>query len=119
MRIAPANVAGGAMERLFPQRAECSELTVSCHPDDYSAGSIARAVEDCNAHLLNLNLTADTTPQGHAVVELRIGMLDPSCVARSLERHGYTVRATRSPRESADESKARRRAEELMHYLSV
>lgn len=108
-----------ALRRLLPERNDCSELTVTCHPADYSASAVARAVEDCDAHLLNLNLTSDTTPAGEAVVELRVGLLDPSGVARSLERYGYTVASMRSSAESSDEATARRRAEELMHYLSV
>lgn len=108
-----------ALQRLLPERNDCSELTVTCHPADYSASALARAVEDCDAHLLNLNLTSDTTPEGEAVVELRVGLLDASGVARSLERHGYTVTSMRSPIESSDEATARRRAEELMHYLSM
>ncbi len=108
-----------ALQRLLPERNDCSELTVTCHPADYSASALARAVEDCDAHLLNLNLTSDTTPGGEAVVELRVGLLDASGVARSLERHGYTVTSMRSPIESSDEATTRRRAEELMHYLSM
>lgn len=79
-------------ERLFPQQPECSELTVRCRRNDYSASAIARAVEDCDAHLINLNVTSlrgeDTDD---LLVDLRINHRNALSVARSLERYGYEV----------------------------
>ena len=46
--------------RLMPENPETGRLTVACAPADYSASIIARAVEDVDAHLLNLNVTADS-----------------------------------------------------------
>ncbi len=85
-------------ERLYPAAEDSSEITVVCRREDYSASSIARAVEDSDSHILNLNVTAD---RGDAdglsmVVELRINRRDPSAAARSLERYGYEVTSTRS-----------------------
>lgn len=71
------------LARLMPARPDASRLTVTCRPGDYSASAIARAVEDCNAHLLNLNVTSDTDADGDLTVELRISHRDTGAVARS------------------------------------
>ncbi|MDE6684329.1 MAG: hypothetical protein K2J94_04020, partial [Duncaniella sp.] len=55
----PALSSTPSLERLFPPRDESSRLLVSCITSDYSASRIARAVEDADAHLLNLNVTTD------------------------------------------------------------
>lgn len=88
-----------APARLFPLADDVSELTLVCPRRDYSASLIARAVEDCDAHLLNLNVTSDPSPDGDAgsiVVELRVSRRDPSSIARSLGRYGYDVVDTRT-----------------------
>jgi len=78
--------------RLFPPQQEASELTVRCRRSDYSASLIARAVEDCDAHLLNLNVTALSGEEADdLVVDLRINHRNALSVARSLERYGYEV----------------------------
>ena len=51
-----------SVARLFPQVDESTELTITCRPSQYSASAIAHAVEDADAHLLNLNVTAGTAP---------------------------------------------------------
>ena len=81
-------------ERLFPPQPESCEITVACFRADYSASAIARAVEDCDAHLLNLNVTGDILPSGAMTVELRVSHRDSGAVSRSLERYGYRVTAT-------------------------
>lgn len=83
--------------RLFPPSDEASELLVACRRADYSASVLARAVEDCDAHLLNLNLTGDKAPDGSddLLVELRVGLRNAMGVARSLERYGFRVLLTR------------------------
>ena len=69
----PADPAS-TLERLFPPVRESSMLMVACRRGDYSASRIARAVEDCDAHLLNLNVTADTDSFDNRIVaELRVG----------------------------------------------
>ena len=45
-------------EYLYPPVADSSRLLVGCSREDYSASRIAHAVEDCDAHLLNLNVTS-------------------------------------------------------------
>ena len=102
--------AAGRLERLFPAVGESSVLTVACRRPDYSASAIARAVEDCDAHLLNLNVTSD--------VSSPTDPLDPSAVTRSLERYGFRVLEARG-RDSADDEALRLRLDELIHYLNV
>lgn len=80
--------------RLFPPHPESCEITVACFRADYSASLIARAVEDCDAHLLNLNVTGDVLPSGELLVELRVSHRDSGSVSRSLERYGYRVVAS-------------------------
>lgn len=115
--------AAGRLERLFPAVGESSVLTVACRRPNYSASAIARAVEDCDAHLLNLNVTSDvsspTDPLDDTLVaELRITHRDPSAVTRSLERYGFRVLEARG-RDSADDEALRLRLDELIHYLNV
>ncbi len=66
-------------------------MCVAAH--DYSASAIARAVEDCDAHLINLNVLADRPSEapGQCLVALRVDHRNASAVARSLERYGMRV----------------------------
>lgn len=108
--------------RLFPLVDDTSELTLVCRRSDYSASTIARATEDCDTHLLNLNITADPSPDGNPesiVVEIRIGRRDPSAVARSLSRYGYDVVDTRSPMTDMAGDRALGRIRELIRHLEV
>ena len=113
--------AEAALQRLFPAVEDSSRLTVSCRRTDYSASAVARAVEDCDAHLLNLNVTSDGAmdPFGDEVtVELRVSHRNAAAVARSLERYGYRVVAMEHAR-GADSDTMRERVNELIHYLEV
>ena len=107
------------LARLMPMRHDTSRLTVTCRPSDYSASAIARAAEDCDAHLLNLNVTADTTDNGEMTVELRISTRDTRSVARSLLRYGYTVALDRSDISDDDLQVMRERVNALIHYLEI
>lgn len=69
---------------------DATTLTIACDSLDYSASAIARAVEDCDAHLLNLNVTGEGDP-GQVVADLRVNRRNGLSVARSLERYGFTV----------------------------
>lgn len=105
------------VERRFPGNEESSELTIECRRTDYSASAIARAVEDCDAHLLNLNVTSvPATTDGCVVVDLRVSHRNSEAVARSLERYGYLV-TSMDVYDEAMTAKARRNALELLHYL--
>lgn len=81
---------------------ESSRLLVGCRREDYSASRIARAVEDCDAHLLNLNVTSfgdspgfddgeHDAPRFPVVFDIRVNHRNASGVSRSLVRYGYTV----------------------------
>ena len=107
------------LERLFPPVEESSTILLACPRGDYSASRIARAVEDCDAHLLNLNITSDgETFDNRIIAELRVSHHNPESVGRSLERYGYeVVDAEGAP--LADDSLMRSRYDELMHYLGI
>ena len=115
------------LARLFPPVEESSRLTVACRRANYSAGAIARAVEDCDCHLLNLNLTAPVVgsrdPLDDTVtVDLRVSRRDPAAVARSLERYGFRVIDGQASAEAASDAatdEVRRRVNELIHFLNV
>lgn len=63
-----------------------------CRRSDFSASTVARAVEDCDAHLLNMNVTSLPGEQyGEVVVDIRVNVRNGYGIARSLERYGYEV----------------------------
>ncbi len=119
-------------EYLFPVVPESSRLLVGCRREDYSASRIAHAVEDCNAHLLNLNVTSlqgddmrradvfDSDEYADAkfpvVFDIRVSHRDAAGIARSLERYGYTVLEAQNAA-GADDDTLRDRLELLFKYL--
>lgn len=103
---------------LFPPSADSSELTVMCRREDYSASVIARAVEDADAHLLNMNVTSEVPREGYVAVDLRISHRNAGAAASSLERYGLTVTAIHSGFDAEAEVTARR-IDELMANLNV
>jgi hypothetical protein len=108
------------LSRFFPPQAEECRLTICCRPSQYSASVIARAVEDCDAHLINLNVTADKSAEGDLVVDLRINHRHGEAVARSLERYGYDVVSINGGADDdPTEELARERIGELLHYLNI
>ena len=80
----------------MPENPETGRLTVACAPADYSASIIARAVEDVDAHLLNLNVTADSDA-ARVVTDLRVSHRNVGAVARSLMRYGYEILSADAP----------------------
>lgn len=104
--------------RLFPANEESSELSIRCFRSDFSASRIALAVEDCNANLLNMNVTSEVSPLGEIIVDLRVSHRNASSVARSLERYGYSVERISAPETDdleGDDTTARRIGELLAH----
>lgn len=81
-----------ALSRQIAPRYDCSIIELECAPQDYSASILARAVEDTDAHLVDL-LTSPMD-EGLLRVTLRIRCEDPSAAAHSLERYGYNVLET-------------------------
>lgn len=118
--IKPANAGYDHPElsRLFPHVDDWSRLRVTCRAADYSAGAIVRAVEDSDAHVLNLNVTADSAP-GLTVAELRINMRDPMTAVRSLERYGFSAEIIDTVGDAHEIDEMRRRVDELIHYLEI
>ncbi len=114
---------GVPVERLFPPLDEGSTLVVAIPPGNYLASTIVKAVEDIDAHLLNLNVAADRTDDGELMVHLRIDRRHALSAARSLERYGYRVIAVDSANGSAedrvDDETTRERVNALLHYLEI
>lgn len=114
-------------EYLYPPVPDSSRLLVGCRREDYSASRIAHAVEDCDAHLLNLNVTgfnteADSdTSSGYSakfpvVFDIRVSHRNADSIMRSLERYGYTVLdAQDAP--GVDKDTMRERIELFFKYL--
>ncbi|MDE6783527.1 MAG: hypothetical protein K2J17_07385 [Paramuribaculum sp.] len=105
------------MRHLFPDAGESSRLTIVCRREDYSASRLSHAVEDADAHILNLNITDEVPFEGGITVELRISHRHGSAVARSVERYGYTV--TRISGHDEMMQLTRERLDELMAHLNV
>lgn len=104
---------------LMPPQQEASVLTVACWPDDFSASALARAVEDSDAHLINLNVTATRLDDGRITVELRTNHRHYDSTARSLERYGFEVIAADAPGADEPDEAFRLRAAELLHIINI
>ncbi|MBO4965665.1 MAG: hypothetical protein J6C81_05310 [Muribaculaceae bacterium] len=102
--------------RLLPARDDSSIIVMECRPEDFSASVIARAVEDADAHLVDM--MSSPTADGKISVTLRIRLTDPSAAIRSLERYGYDVVDT-GGRAMANEAVAEERLNALQVYLNV
>lgn len=107
------------LDAIYPA-GDGAELLIAVAPGDYSASRIARAVEDCDRHLLNLNVMSGRTAETERLlVAVRIdshGGLP--AVERSIERYGYDVIAT-SAADVEPDDEGRRRVEELLHLLEI
>lgn len=80
--------------RMIAPRDDCSVITIECDPEDYCASQLAHAVEDSDAHLVDLF----TSPgkNGRMIVTLRVRHSDPTAAVRSLERYNFNVVEARS-----------------------
>lgn len=116
----------------MPPQSEASVITVACYPDDYSASHLARAVEDSDAHLLNLNVTDLRLDDGRITISLRTNRRESTSTIRSLERYGYEVldnSTARQPDNSENsenldnsdnfDNTLRLRAAELLHIINI
>lgn len=75
--------------RMIAPRDDCSVITLDCSPQEYSASTLAHAVEDSDAHLVDLiSAPADN---GRVMVTLRVRHSDPTAAVRSLERYNFHV----------------------------
>lgn len=75
--------------KMIATRDDCSVITVECRPEDYSASMLAHAVEDSDAHLVDLFTVP--SDDGNIIVTLRVSHQDPSSAVRSLERYDFHV----------------------------
>lgn len=78
-----------ALGRLIAPRDDSSIVVVRCKPAEYSASRLAHAVEDADAHLVDL--WSSPASAGEIEVTMRVRLGDPSPVVMSLERYGYEV----------------------------
>ena len=84
--------------RMIAARDDCSVITVECRAEDYSASIISHAVEDSDAHLVDLfSVPAE---EGKISVTLRVRHSDPTAAVRSLERYGFQVMEAHSAGDS-------------------
>lgn len=104
---------------LFPPVEESCEVTVACWPDDYSASRLARAIEDCDAQLLNLNVSARPLETGEMTVELRAGLRNPDSAVRALERYGYRVVGVHTPLPDDIDRSLTERIDLLLNQLNL
>lgn len=107
--------------------AEWSRLVIGCRPGEYSASRVARAVEDCDAQLLYLNVAVpdlltrndeggfDDFPLH---VEICVSHRNTDSVARSLERYGFTVLDS-SGSDTPDDDRAMDNYRNLMRYIDI
>lgn len=117
--FAPKDISTSSFEHLFPPTIDQCRLLIECGQGDYCASQIARAVEDCNAQVLNLNVTAlPPRRPGGLVVDLRANHRNSEAISRSLSRYGYEVIDAVGPDGPADEA-MRQRANELLRMLEV
>ena len=105
------------LDELYPIAEGSRHLVIGCRGSDYSASKIASAVEDCDAHLLNLNVMQDHTDHYDLLVDLRVNRLNIEAIVRSLERYGYDVVSFDSG--AADNDTLRLRVEELLRYINM
>lgn len=122
-------------ERLFPYAEDSSTLVLSCPKHDFCASQLCRAIEDCDAQVLNLNIIDATIPGGsdgpdiprfdldyedtpRTYIELRISHRNTEAAARSVARYGYTVEYTRNAIDTA-KADIDSRLESLMRILNV
>lgn len=116
--------------------ADWTRLLIGCRRDQYAASLVARAVEDCDAHLLNLNVTSPGALTGDAGaddigvgdyaeypvrVELRVSQRNADSVSRSLERYGFTVLEAESSagQNGTDDTIAAESLSNLLNYLNI
>lgn len=101
---------------LLSARDDSSEIVIECFPEAYAASSIAHAVEDADAHLVDL--ISHPSRDGKIRVTLRVRHSDPTAAVRSLERYGYEVIEANGPQYS-DAQLSAERLSNLRLYLNV
>ena len=100
--------------KMIAPRDDCSIIAIECSPEEYSASVLAHAVEDSDAHLVDL--FSVPSENGHLKVTLRVRHSDPTAAVRSLERYGFSVLEAHS---SADTIQSLEIATERLLALQV
>lgn len=114
--LLPKDAHSSEIARLFPPLTDESRLLVECKKAQYSASIITRAIEDCDAQVMNLNVTS--FGESSVMVEVRVNRLTTDSICRSLARYGYEVIDTTAASD-ADNERLRLRATELLRYLEM
>lgn len=94
--------------------------SVSCHSSEYSGSRLAHAVEDCDLHLLYLDVCPSTGREGYLDIDIETSAGSLSRLVASLERYGYEVESADAPEgdETPDDTLSLRAAE-VLRYLDV
>lgn len=104
---------------LFPPIGEESRLLIRCRELDYSASMMSRAIEDCGAQVMNLNVTGlDSGAEGEMIVAARVNLIGTDSITRSLQRYGYEVVDAKHPA-NEDTERLRMRAAEILRILEM
>lgn len=105
---------------LFPPLPDESRLLVECRRGEYSASIITRAIEDCDAQVMNLNVTSLSLGDSDSstIVDVRVNCRNTDSICRSLGRYGYEVIDTTAASD-ADNERLRLRAAEILRYLEM
>lgn len=104
---------------LFPPIGEESRLLIRCRKTDYCASTMSRAIEDCGAAVMNLNVTSlPSGAEGELIVAARVNVIGADSITRSLSRYGYEVVDAKHPA-NEDTERMRLRAAELLRYLEM
>lgn len=103
--------------RLVGRRDDCSVITVECRPEDYSASALAHAVEDSDAHLVDLLSTPSA--DGRVRVTLRVRLSDPAPAIHNLERYDYRIVGWHAAGSAASDGVAIERLLSLRALLNV
>jgi hypothetical protein len=125
--IAPGYYIGAAdsssvlriVANLYARHNDYTELTVTCRPGNYSASSIAHAVEDADANLLNLTVLANDRSDDSTKILLRVDHSRGESVARSLARYGYDTIEISDAQEGVLSAEMIERVNSLLHYLEL
>lgn len=114
-------VASAVANRFLYPETDGTEFLLSVAPADFSASSIARAVEDCDYHLYNLNVVPPLLREPlRMLVAIRLNAPAPAeRIARSVERYGYKIEAHTSSLPDVADDECRQRVAELLHILEI
>jgi len=102
---------------LFPAVESAHTFVIACPPSEFKASRIAQAVEDCEARLINMNVTDLGGNASPVIVQLRTMGASHFDIARSLERYGFFVEGEDDDSSTADTF--RDRVNEVLLYLNI